>query len=35
LDKSDFWDELNKSPEIAVGMLRELASRHRRLLGKQ
>ena len=35
LDKNDFWAELHSAPEIAVGMLRELASRHRRLLGKQ
>lgn len=35
LDKNDFWAELHSAPEIAVGMLRELASRHRHLLSKQ
>lgn len=35
LDKTDFWTELQASPDIAIGMLRELASRHRRLLSKQ
>ena len=35
LDKIEFWRELTTSPEIAIGMLRELANRHRRLLGKQ
>jgi CRP-like cAMP-binding protein len=35
LDKQDFWRELTSSPEMAIGMLREIANRHRRLLSKQ
>ena len=35
LDKNDFMPQLYVSPEIAVGMLRELASRHRRLVEMQ